>query len=295
MHAIAAWLVARQQNAILGLACTLMLPFAQVISGAVLVFLVLHQGPARTTLQAILAGALLAAIALVVNSSAVQMLANGMVAWLPVLFLASLLRHWRSVNLALQVSVIAAVLMMLAFFVAVPDTIAFWKMVLTEWSAVFAKLGLQEQADVLLTQQDLIAPQMTILVVFASWSMVVGVTMLGYAMLQLLPEQSRQFGRFCDFNFGRVLAIVMAAISLSAMVISAAWVQNVAFFMFAVFWFQGLAIAHWLYAEGRMPGFALALVYVLLPVLNFLMIVGLAIAGYADAWFAFRQRLLSKN
>ena len=65
--------------------------------------------------------------------------------------------------------------------------------------------------------------------------------------------------------------------------------------MFAVFWFQGLAIAHWLYAEGRMPGFALALVYVLLPVLNFLMIVGLAIAGYADAWFAFRQRLLSKN
>jgi hypothetical protein len=65
--------------------------------------------------------------------------------------------------------------------------------------------------------------------------------------------------------------------------------------MFAVFWLQGLAIAHWLRAEGRMPGFALVLVYVLLPVLNFLVIVGLAVAGYVDAWFSYRRRVPGKS
>ena len=295
MKAIAAWLVARPQNAILGLAATLMLPFAQVFSGAVLAFLVLQQGPVRSTLQAVLAGALLAVIALVVNASAIQILANGVATWLPVLLLASLLRHWRSVNLALQASVIAAVLVMLVFFIAVPDATEFWKTVLTELSPIFAQMGFQQQADVLLTQQDVIAPQMTILVIFTSWSLIVGVTLLGYALLQVLPEQSARFGRFCDFSFGRVLAIVMAVVSVSAMVSNTVWLQNVAFLMFAVFWIQGLAIAHWLYAEGRVPGFVLVLVYALMPVLNFLMIVGLAVAGYADAWFGFRQRVMSKK
>lgn len=295
MQAIAAWLIARPQNAVLGLASTLMLPFAQVFSGAVLAFLVLQQGPAKSTLQALLAGALLAVIALVVNASAVQMLLNGVATWLPVLLLASLLRHWRSINLALQISVIAAVVLMLVFFVVVGDATEFWKAVLTELSPVFAKMGFQEQADVLLTQQDLIAPQMTILVIFTSWSIVVGVTLLGYALLQALPEQRMKFGRFCDFSFGRVLAIAMAVVSLAALLSSAIWIQNVAFLMFAIFWIQGMAIAHWLHAEGRMPGFALILVYALLPVLNFLMIVGLAAAGYADAWFGFRKRIVSNS
>jgi len=110
-----------------------------------------------------------------------------------------------------------------------------------------------------------------------------------------LPGGSSNYGQFRDLNFGRVLAIVMAVTSLAAMASSAVWIQNVSFLMFSVFWLQGLAIAHWLRAEGRIPGFALVLVYVLLPVLNFLVVVGLAVAGYADAWFAFRKRAASKS
>jgi hypothetical protein len=295
VQAIAAWLVARPQNAILGLAVTLKLPFAYILSGAVMVFLVLYQGAARSMLQAILAAALLGAIALVINAPAAQVLLEGLITWMPLLLMASLMRHWRSVNLALQVSVIAAASLMIVFFVAVPDPTEFWKTALTAWSEIFAQMGLQEQADVFLTQQDLIAPQMTIIVSFTSWSLVVGVTMLGYALLQLLPGQGTQFGRFRDFSFGRVLAIVMAVVSLSAVVSGAEWIQNVALLMFAVFWLQGLAIAHWLYAAGRIPGFSLALVYALLPVLNFLAIVGLAITGYTDAWFEFRKRIAVKN
>ena len=223
------------------------------------------------------------------------MLANGLVTWLPVLLLASLLRHWRSVTLTLQVSVIVAVLIILAFFVVMQDPAEFWKTVLNELAPVFAQMGLQQQADVLLTQQDLIAPQMTILVVFTSWSLYVVVLLLGYALMQLLPGESHRFGRFSDLSFGRVLAIIMAVTSVLAMASGAAWLQNVAFLMFAVFWIQGLAIVHWLYVEGRLPVFALALIYVALPIFNLLLIVALAVGGYTDAWFGYRQRAVKNN
>lgn len=295
LQPIAAWLVARPRNAVLGLAGTLMLPFAQILSGAVMVLLVLYQGPARAAAEAVTASVLLAAIALLVSAAPAQVLANGLVTWFPLLLLAGLLRHWRSVTLTLQVSVIVAVLIILAFFTLVQDPLEFWKTVLTELAPVFAQMGLQQQADLLLLQQNLIAPQMTIVVVFTSWSLYAAVLLLGYAFMQLLPGESHRFGRFSDLSFGRVLAIVMAASSLLAMASGAAWLQNVAFLMFAVFWLQGLAIVHWLYAEKRLPAFALALVYVALPVLNLLLIVTLAVVGYTDAWFGYRQRAARNN
>jgi len=299
MQAIAVWLVARPQNAVLGLASslalTLLMPLVQILSGAIIAFLVLYQGPTKSMLQGMVAVAIVSAIALITGGSAVAALIGGLVTWTPVFLLAALLRQWRSVNLALQVSVIVALLGMLAFFVVVPDPIAFWKSVLSAFSLVFSEAGLHEQADVLLTQQDVIAPQMTLIFVFTSWSMIVCMTLLGNALYQKLPGSSPNYGQFRDLNFGRVLAIVMAVTSLAAMASSAVWIQNVSFLMFSVFWLQGLAIAHWLRAEGRMPGFALVLVYVLLPILNFLVVVGLAVAGYADAWFAFRRRAASKS
>lgn len=48
MRPIAAWLVARPQNAIIGLAGTLLLPFAQIISGTVMALLVLKQGDRKS-------------------------------------------------------------------------------------------------------------------------------------------------------------------------------------------------------------------------------------------------------
>lgn len=239
--------------------------------------------------------AIVAAIALISGSATGYVVISGLVTWTPVFLLSTLLRQWRSVNLAMQVSVIVAVLAMLVFFIAVPDPIAYWKSVLTAFSAVFSEAGMHEQADVLLTQQDLIAPQMTLIFVFTSWSMVVCMTLLGNALYQKLPGSSSNYGQYRDLNFGRVLAIVMAVSSLAAMASNAIWIQNVSFLMFSVFWLQGLAIAHWLRAEGRMPGFVLVLVYVLLPVLNFIVVVGLAVAGYADAWFSFRRRAASKS
>ena len=295
MRPIAAWLVARPQNAILGLAGTLMLPLAPILSGVVFVLLVLHQGPVRSVLYAAIALALLAAVSMIGKTPLIQIAANALGTWLPVLALAALLRHWRSIALTLQVSVIVGALAILAIFVVFGDPTVFWTEVLREIAPVFAQLGFQEQADVLLTRADQIAPQMTLLVVFTSWSMYVAVLLLGYRLLQTLPDESSRFGRFCDLNLGRVLAIAMATASVAALLSNAAWLQNVAFFMFAVFFLQGLATLHWFFAEGRVPGVVVAVVYVSFLIFNVVLVVGLAVAGYLDAWFDYRKRATGRS
>jgi len=85
------------------------------------------------------------------------------------------------------------------------------------------------------------------------------------------------------------LALIMALASLVAMLSGALWLQNLAFVMFAIFWLQGLAIVHWWKAERRLPAAVLIAVYAMLPLLNALLVMALAVVGYMDAWFAFRR------
>ena len=78
--------------------------------------------------------------------------------------------------------------------------------------------------------------------------------------------------------------------SVVALLIGAAWLQNIAFVMFAIFWLQGLAIVHWMHGKEILPGFAVAMVYVLMLPLSAVVVVGLAVLGYIDAWFDLRRR-----
>jgi hypothetical protein len=112
---------------------------------------------------------------------------------------------------------------------------------------------------------------------------------LGYLLYRHLPGETADFGRFRDLNLGRVIAITMALASLVALLSDAIWVQNIAFVMFFVFWLQGLAIVHWLYGEGYLPVVGVVAVYVLMPFLNVILLMGLAVVGYIDTWFRLRR------
>lgn len=290
MQPVVAWLVARPQNAVIGLAATLLLPFAQVISGMVMVLLVLQQGLRTAFLEAVGALAILAVVSLVVGAPLAQLAVNALVTWLPVMLLAAVMLRSRSLTLALQVSAIAAIAVTLGFYIVLDDPTVFWNDVLARLSEFFAELGLHEQAELLATQKALLAPQMTMVVVSSSWSVIVLVLALGYALYRMLPGKSATFGRFCDLNFGRVLALIMAVTSVVAVLVGAAWLQNIAFVAFVIFWIQGLAIVHWLHAERHVHAVVVIALYALIFVLNALVVIGLAIAGYTDAWFNFRHR-----
>jgi len=290
---IAAWLISRPQNAILGLAATyiLFLPLAGIFSGAVMVLLVLHHGVRRALTQALLAAIVLALMALLTGGSAPNMALAALLNWMPAVVLAALLGNWRSLTLTLQVSVIVALTGLLGFYAVLGDPAVFWSSWLADEAAtMFREMGLHEQATALLENRAAIAQQMTVLFVFTIWSLYAFGLLLGYALYQAALGQKSVFGRFCDLNFGRVLALVMAVASVAALISGAIWLRNIAFLLFVVFWIQGLAILHWLHVERQFPAILLVVAYALIPLLSALPVFSFAVVGYTDAWFGYRTR-----
>lgn len=293
MQPIAAWLISRPQNAILGLAATyiLFLPLAGIFSGAVMVLLVLHHGVRRALTQALLAAIVLALMALLTGGSAPNMALAALLNWMPAVVLAALLGNWRSLTLTLQVSVIVALTGLLGFYAVLGDPAVFWSSWLADEAAtMFREMGLHEQATALLENRAAIAQQMTVLFVFTIWSLYAFGLLLGYALYQAALGQKSVFGRFCDLNFGRVLALVMAVASVAALISGAIWLRNIAFLLFVVFWIQGLAILHWLHVERQFPAILLVVAYALIPLLSALPVFSFAVVGYTDAWFGYRTR-----
>lgn len=284
MQAIAKWLVARPQNAVLGLASTLMLPAPQLTSGVIMVLLVLAQGPKLAAYKALLAGVLLAAMSLLAGLSLPSMMVLMVATWIPVMLLAVLLATTRSLTLTLQVSVIITVVAMLLFQIVVTDAAAYWQPYLDVMSEIMKQNGLQLDTEVLTPDV------MTISAALALWLIVTAGLFLGYWLYRLTPVETRDFGRFQDLDLGRVIAFAAALASLLAFVIDAAWLANIAFVLLAMFLIQGLSIMHWLRGKGILPVAALIAVYVLMPILQVVLVMVLALVGYGDAWFGFRRR-----
>ncbi len=285
MQALAQWLTARPLHAVLGLAVTLLLPAPQLTSGAIMVLLVLAQGPRLAVIEAMVAGAILLAVSLAFGVSAASMMTLMAGTWLPVLLLAVLLVSTRSLTLAMQVSVIAAVVAMTGFYVVVADPAAFWQ----PYLATMAEIARQSNLE--LNPELLNAEVMTVSATLAFWMLYVTGLLLGYGLYNKLPGETGRFGLFRNMNFGRVIAFAVALVSLLAFAIGITWLQNLAFVMFVVFWMQGLAIVHWMHAEKILPLAAVISVYVMLPLLQVLMITVLGAIGYMDAWFGFRRRM----
>ena len=289
MRAVAKWLVARPLNGVLVLAATSS-PYLGFLSAALVVFLVLHDGARVATFKAAGAALLLAVIGVVVGTPPSVIVAVAVVYWLPAALLATLLAATQSLTLTLQVSVLVAVLGMLVFFGIIGDPVAFWEAELGAAAEIWRNMGAVELADSLTEGQAMLAAQMTMFIVTLLWTIYAATLVLGYKLLRQLPGETDRFGRFRDLNFGRVIALIMALCSVVALLTGAAWLQNIAFVMFSVFWLQGLAIVHWLHGAEILPGFAVAMVYVLMLPLSAVVVIGLAVLGYIDAWFGLRRR-----
>jgi len=295
VQALAAWLVARPQNAILALAATLLLPVLQVLSGIFMVLLVLRQGVRLAIVEGAIAGVLLGLIALLAGAPVMQVVVGALTTWLPAILLAVTLRVTRSLALTLQVSALVAVAAVLGFHLVVDDMMAFWQPVMefmTDWAR---DNQLHEQAELIETDPAMVAHTLTIVYVLSSWTMYALYLIFGYRFSTALPEETGKYGRFCDLNFGRVIALVMALVSLLAFASTVAWLQSIAVVLFAIFWLQGLAVVHWMYTDGELPLFVVILTYALMPFLHVFLIVALAVVGYTDAWFRYRRRATAQQ
>jgi len=295
VQALAAWLVARPQNAVIGLAATLLLPILQIASGIIMVLLVLKQGARLAVLEGAIAAALLAVIALAAGTPTALIVGAVLGIWVPAVLAAVILQTTRSMTLTLQVGALLAAAATVAYFVVVDDLVAYWQPTLDALVAWSRANGLAEQAALMEGQPEMSANMLTMATVAANWTMYVVFLSLGHWFFKGLPGETRNYGRFRDLNFGRVIALLTALLSLLAFVIDAASLQGTAFVLFAVFWLQGLAVVHWMQADGHLPLFVVIVTYALLPVLHLFLVTALAVLGYTDAWFGFRRRVLNKQ
>lgn len=290
MQAVAAWIVGRTLNSILALAATISLAWFSFLSGVVVVLLLLKKGLQQTAISITGAAVLMVVVGVISQVPLATILVGAFAIWIPALLLGTVLVRTRSLTLTLQISVLIAVLATVLIFLVTGDPSEIWRPMLLRVVEIWREMGLNEQAELLTREIDTAARQMTMVVVFTSWTVHVSSCVLGYKLLRQLPDQTARMGRFGDLNFGKVIALTMAITSVVAYLTDAEWIENVAFVMFAVFWLQGLAIVHWLHAKGYLNTFGLVGVYVLVPFLNVLLLVGLAVTGYIDAWFGFRHK-----
>ncbi len=285
MRTIASWLVARPQNAVMGLAVTLLLPAPQLTSGVIMVLLVLAQGTKLALVEGCIAAAVLLTVSLIFGVSIPSIVTLMAGTWVPVLLLAVMMLGSRSLTLTVQVAVIVAAVALLGFYIVVVDPVAFWQPYMDTMAEIVRQNNLQ------LNLELLTAEVMTVSAALAFWMLYTVGLLLGYALYKRLPGETGDFGRFRDLNLGRVIAVMMALTSLLALAFNATWLQNLAFMLFVVFWIQGLSIVHWMHAQGTLPLAALIAVYALLPFLQVLLMTALAVLGYTDAWFDFRRRM----
>lgn len=289
MKAVAEWLVARPLNAVIGLAAAQSLPLFGFLSGAVLVYLVLRQGSRLAVIEAAVAGGLMLGLAAILDLPLEPKVTVMASVWLPAMLMSLLLKSGRSLTLALQVAVIIMVLAVLAFFLVAGNPVDFWTTFLTALVDAWREAGLNEQADLVGSQLEALAEHMTVWVAFVSWAISAVMLLLGHTLYQHGPGERQDYGRFRDLNLGRVIASAMAVTSVVAFLAQFAWLQSVAFVMFAVFSLQGIAIMHWLHAEGMVPVFLLVLMYGTMVVLSPIVVTAMAVLGYIDAWFNLRR------
>ncbi len=295
MQALARWLLAQPLNSVLALAATMSLAWLSFLSGVVMVLLVLHKGVRRALVEAAGALALLAVFTLLLQARLDVMLASALSVWVPAAFMALLLRRTRSLTLCLQLAWLFALAGMLVFSAVVSDPVGFWQQMFDSAMTMLREQGLKDQAAGLEVEiSDVVASQMTIFSALLFWSLTVTWLVLGYKLQRQLPGTGAHYGRFRDLNFGRVIALATALASAAAWLAGWTPLQNLAFVMFAMFWFQGLAIAHWSHGQGFLPTFGLVALYLLVPFLSVVLLMGLAVTGYIDAWFGFRRLRTAK-
>jgi hypothetical protein len=287
---VVAWLLARPQNAVLGLAATLLLPVLQVLSGIFMVLLVLKQGVRTAIVEGAFAAVILAVVSLLVGAPVMQVLVGVLTTWLPAVLLAVVLQVTRSLALTLQVSVLVAALVVLGFHIVIVDVMAFWQPVIEFMIDWARESNLHEQVQLIESDPAMVAHTLTIVFVLSSWTMYALYLLFGYRFSTAVDDESGTYGRFCDLNFGRVIALIMAILSLLAFVSGMAWLQSISVVLFGIFWLQGLAVVHWMFEDGELPLFVVILTYLLMPFLHVFLFAALAVVGYTDAWFKYRRR-----
>jgi hypothetical protein len=285
MRDVAAWLVARPQNAIPALSITLLIPILQPVSAIILVLLVLTKGAAGALRQVSLAAAIVAVGLMLSGMTWQNVMLIIALTWMPMFVLATSMLRTKSFVLTMQASVIVAAVAGVATGVLIDDAVEFWQPMIRAWIDIVG----QSESESTVVNSPEFAENLGAVFVASVWFIYTLLFLAGYLLYGKMKEVDA-FGRIRDLNFGRVLASGLVLMIVLSAVTGLKLFELAAIVLFATFMLQGWTLMYWLFAERSWPIGAFFAVSIVSVVSGFVSAM-LMMVGYLDAWFNLRRRL----
>lgn len=287
----------RMQAAIFVIASTLVclvLPPMIVFSNAAIALITLRKGWQQGIIYSLLATATLMVISSVLKQDISRGLLAGLMTWLPILFVSSVLAMSNSWSKTLQLILLIAVAGVLLFHFVYPDATAFWTQLLEPLKPLL-KQNYQFD-DARIDESINLASQWmtgTFAAVFSLLTIISLIIARNWQALLYNPggfgEEFRQIRIGKKASIGLLIGIALVVFSNKQMITELIMIAIV------IFMFQGLSLVHGLVKLRGMGVAWLIALYALIFILLIEVIALLATVGLIDNFFDFRQRQVSKK
>lgn len=280
-------------SSILLAALSLVIPPASMLSSAVVALVTLRKGATSGALILGVATAASAGIALLSLGSVSLAIGFLVLLWVPAWLLAALLRSSRSLSLMVVGGMVLGFVMLGSQFIGSTDPVADWQRLLTPFVASLVDAELVEPAQ-----------QAGLVTLMAGW--MPGIIAAGFFLQMVVSLLLARWWQAMLYNPGgfraefhqlrlpRMLSVVLLLAALPLLlqgVERVTLLEHVVVLMLVAWFIHGLALVHGLIGKlGSGSGWLIGTYLLLLFALPHMMI-ALAMAGIADAWFDFRARL----
>ena len=286
MGRVATWLGANRPLRIAIIAGLFPLPVLAIVSAALLATISMLEGWRTAARDAAIAGLLLAATAGLAGLNWAAILVAAFLTWTLALLSAEL-RVRGSLNLAVQVLVLMAVLGTAGFLLLQDDPSVYWESALASVSEATKQSGLQALPPELMSQAAAIMAGVLAASLVTSSA---AALFLGCWLADGVTEQ--QFGsEFRQLRMGLLLG--WSAVAAAALLLwgGASFADDLLLVIGVGFVLQGLAVVHWHAGQSRWPrSWALALYLPLLvPIVGVYIVILLGLAGAVDNGFSLRR------
>lgn len=278
--------------------CALLSPVLaplSLVSGAVVTLVTLRNGLVPGLQVAGAAGLVTVLAGQLVFGQIVAALAFALLLWVPMLVLALVLRHTRSLATTLQAALLFGVALVAFYVIGFDDAAAEWKTLLEGVLGGFfeaQEIDAASRAALI----EAMARWMTGTLAAAYFLQVVASLLLARWWQSLLYNPGGFRQEFHALRLSRALAVVALPLFAAVLVDGLPDVlRYLALPVAAAFFLQGLALAHGqLAAFNAGPGWLIG-IYALLVVAPPYAFMALTTAGYADAWMDFRGRMAKRT
>jgi len=291
MSSLLTWALAFRWRVVLLSVALAVSPVTAPLASALLVVCCLEKTPRQAVLSAVMASALLAVLA-VIGGAGVWSAPATLVGWLLIIGMAALVRQFASLNLALQLASLMALL-----------GIVVWNLLLTDPGSAFEPLvtGLLQP---LVSQGNLEAdPEMVrqiaelmpgIMVVSILATLVISLA-IGRYWHGLLTGQQQFAAEFRQYRLGRITGLIGSAALLAGFMLDGPGASNLLVVAGAVFFVQGLAVAHALVKASGLGTTPLLVLYLAMIFAAQLAVPLVLAAGLVDNWLDLRGKLISRD